>query len=159
MSSSFLYLDKEIEYGVYSGHTPATLIKNKNIQAIEYFIDLRENPHSRVKLQTDLHHVLDSIIRSNQKLSRHETRFTRTEYDLWLAEKRVKKITEEKLKKAELEKKKTELQAKMERQRLEALNERKRLAEEAREARLKQIQKENDIAKRAEVYSTNWAAW
>lgn len=149
-------LNDKIRSGKYAGRTPRSLIKG-SIDEIEYLLWWRDQKSSKgypvVLFGMDVHHALDQILRVNpEKFPGHKPKFSAAEFDIYIAEQRLKhkKEKEEAAAKEQAERLQREA-AKREQQ------EKHRMLFEAREA--KRLAKAVAEKERELAYVNTWGAW
>lgn len=156
-----IYLNEKIGNGMYAKQTPLQLIKSKDPSAISYLLNLRlgNSYYEPKSFQVDLHHVLDNLIRNNAQFKIYATKYTETDYNLWLAEKRLERKKAEIQREEKTKRKREEIVKFQEEQRLKDL-----AAKQHKEEYLAKKAHEIELLKRLEqdrqdTYSTSWGTW
>lgn len=158
-------LNTAIWFGIFKGSVPKIMIKSGNVEGIKYLLWMRsvlnEKGFPRFMFHVDLHHVLDNVLRRNALavFNEYEPKYTETDYNLWLAEKRIERKKAEIAKEEEAQRKREELAKFQEQQRLKDIAAKRRrdeyLAKKSHEAELlKRLDQD-----RQETYATAWGEW
>lgn len=155
MSSRYGLNDK-IRSGKYVGRTPRSLIKG-SADEIQYLLRWRDQKSSKgypvVLFGMDVHHALDQILRVNPgKFPNYKPKFSVTEFDLYIAEQRLKREKEKEAAAAKEQAERLQREAAKREQ-----QEKHRMLFEAREA--KRLAKAVAEKERELVYLNTWGAW
>ncbi len=155
MSSRYGLHDK-IRSGKYAGRTPRSLIKG-GADEIKHLLWWRDQKSSKgypaVLFGMDVHHALDQILRVNpEKFPNYKPKFSVTEFDLYIAEQRLKH-------KAATEATKAAAEAERLKREAERLKREIALKEKLKEQRLKAQEQAEAERKRELAYLNTWGAW
>lgn len=149
-------LHDKIKSGKYAGRTPRSLIKG-SADEIQYLLWWRDQKSAKgypaVLFGMDVHHSLDQILRVNPgKFPNFKPKFSATEFDLYIAEQRLKREKEKEAAAIQEEANRLKREAEKREQ-----QEKHRLAFEMREA--KRLAKAVAEKERELAYVNTWGAW
>ncbi len=160
-SGNLINLKTVLWFGIYKGATPAELLKKKNVEGIKYLAWMRSGGFkSPIPFHKDLHHALDQILRLNSAVfAECKPRFSESDYNVWLAEKRLEKMKAEKIKADEAQRKQKELAKFQEQQRNKDLEIKRQQAQYLQKKELERRHLNELKEARESAYSSEWGIW